>query len=173
MTTSPPAAAAAAAAATAAFTFPKEHSFPPFFTPQINLSTRHAQLSKWSSLILAYCRHHKLYRISLSDATTSPASVIYPLFNNETINRRLEVSYMREMIDFMKRQGRAEWYGGKEGDLAWVYWRTPEEWAGLLERWADETGNKGGVVTVYELAEGEGTRGSGEFLMMGSRKGRG
>ncbi|KAK0672991.1 ESCRT-II complex, vps25 subunit [Cercophora samala] len=164
------------------FPFPKEHSFPPFYTPQINLSTRHAQLSKWSSLILSFCRHHRIFRISLSDATASPTATVYPLFNNGAINRRLDLSYIREIVEFMRRDGRAEWCsptaagggesrggggggggtkGDKEGgDLVWVYWRTPEEWAGLLERWVEETGNKGGVLTVYELTEGEGTRGS-------------
>ncbi|KAK4199739.1 ESCRT-II complex subunit-domain-containing protein [Triangularia verruculosa] len=148
------------------FPFPKEYSFPPFFTPQINLATRHAQLTKWSSLILSYCRHHAIYRLSLSDTTTSPSSPAYPLFNNDSINRRLSLSYIKEIIDFMRRDGRAEWVSGsgsgeqQQGDLVWVYWRTPEEWAGLVEKWVEETGNKGQVMTVYELVEGEGSRGS-------------
>ncbi|KAK4172188.1 ESCRT-II complex subunit [Triangularia setosa] len=147
------------------FQFPKEHSFPPFYTPQINLSTRHAQLTKWSSLILSYCRHHSIYRLSLSDATNSPSSPAYPLFNNEAINRRLSPSYVKEIVNFMKKDGRAEWYGsdkneGGGGDVVWIYWRTPEEWAGVVEGWVEETGNKGQVMTVYELTEGETTRGS-------------
>ncbi|KAK0742516.1 ESCRT-II complex, vps25 subunit, partial [Apiosordaria backusii] len=165
------------------FPYPKEHSFPPFYTPQLNLSTAHAQLTKWSSLILSFCRHHTLYRLSLSDATNSPTSPVYPLFNNDSINRRLSLPYIKEIIDFMRKDGRAEYCtgtttttgskggdttergvggGGKGGggDVVWIYWRTPEEWAAIVEKWVDETGNRGQVMTVYELTEGEGTRGA-------------
>lgn len=50
--------------------------------------------------------------------------------------------------------------GGAAGDVYWVYWRTPEEWAGLIEAWVDETAQKGAVLTLYELTDGEGTRGT-------------
>lgn len=49
-------------------------------------------------------------------------------------------------------------------DVVFIYWRTPEEWAALVEAYVDETAQKGSVLTVYELAEGEGTRGTGELL---------
>lgn len=73
------------------------------------------------------------------------------------------------MIDFLRKDGRAEYVAGgdKEGDVVWVYWRTPEEWAALVEAWVEETGQKGSVLTLYELTEGEGTRGTGEFLFGG------
>lgn len=77
----------------------------------------------------------------------------------------------------MRKEGRAEYVsgdggsgsgsgmggGGGGGDVVWVYWRTPEEWATLIEEWVDETAQKGTVLTLYELTEGEGTRGTGMF----------
>jgi ESCRT-II complex subunit VPS25 len=48
--------------------------------------------------------------------------------------------------------------------MVWIYWRTPEEWASLVEGWVDATGQKGSVLTVYELVEGDGSRGAGEFF---------
>ena len=49
----------------------------------------------------------------------------------------------REIVDFMKKEGRAEWVGpatGKERDegernVAWIWWRTPDEWAGVIADW--------------------------------------
>ncbi len=46
-----------------------------------------------------------------------------------------------EIIDFMcSKIGRAEWVG-KEGEksVAWIYWRNPEEWAGLIADWVIHT----------------------------------
>lgn len=52
--------------------------------------------------------------------------------------------------------------GGKEGtgDVFWIYWRTPEEWAEMVEAWVEETAQKNSVLTLYELTEGEGTKGT-------------
>lgn len=41
--------------------------------------------------------------------------------------------------------------------VAWIWWRRPEEWAELLADWAEETGQKNTVLTLYELMEGEAT----------------
>ncbi|KAK3402115.1 ESCRT-II complex subunit-domain-containing protein [Sordaria brevicollis] len=142
------------------FPFPREFFFPPFFTRQTNLTTYHAQQTKWSSLLLSYCRHHRLFRLSLSPE-------VLP-FHNPRINRRLSVSDIKSLIDFLKKDGRAEYVptssgkqkGETEGDEAFIYWRTPEEWGSLIESWVDETAQRGSVLTVYELREGEGTRGT-------------
>ncbi|KAK3303454.1 ESCRT-II complex subunit [Chaetomium strumarium] len=185
------------------FPFPPEYSFPPFFTRQTNLTTHHAQLVKWSSLVLAYCRHHRIFKLSLSGSsgtstttnqggTSTTGSGGTPnqpgggeldtteLFYNQRIDRRLSLADIREVIDFLRNDGRAEYVtgdgnsgssssaaiggaGGAEGgggDIVWIYWRTPEEWASLVEGWVDSTGQKGSVLTLYELVEGDGTRGT-------------
>ena len=40
-------------------------------------------------------------------------------------------------------------------DSAWIYWRRPEEWADAIYAWVDGTGQKGSVLTVYELRESD------------------
>ncbi|KAI1336991.1 ESCRT-II complex, vps25 subunit [Xylariaceae sp. FL0016] len=156
------------------FTFPREYHFPPFFTRQPNLTTRHAQLSKWSALVLAYCAHHRIYKLSLSA----------DLFHNARINRRLSLADAREVFGFMRKEGRAEYVTGREegfgssgwtggggvggkdgagGEVVWVYWKTPEEWAALVGAWVEETAQKGTVLTLYEITDGEGARGT-EFF---------
>ncbi|KAI0120566.1 ESCRT-II complex, vps25 subunit [Hypoxylon sp. NC0597] len=144
-----------------AFEFPREYNFPPFFTRQTNLTTLHAQLEKWSSLVLAYCRHHRLFRLSLSYEGTAHEE----LFRNRRLGRSLRLADAREVLDFMRREGRAEPVlgnsGSKEGgDVYWIYWKTPEEWAALVEAWVEDTAQKNSVLTLYELTEGEGTRGT-------------
>lgn len=179
--------ASSTAPAPAPFEFPREYYFPPFFTRQTNLNTHHAQLVKWSTLVLAYCQHHRIFKLPLSPtsssstsnstaATTTPAAAnasAEDIFFNRRLNRRLALADVREVIDFMRKDGRAEYVGGDGGgssaaagaggDVVWVYWRTPEEWAALVEGWVDETAQKGTVLTLYELTEGEGTRGTGKF----------
>ncbi|KAK3692490.1 ESCRT-II complex subunit [Podospora appendiculata] len=172
----------------APFAFPREYFFPPFFTRQTNLTTHHAQLVKWASLVLSYCRHHRIFKLSLSgqspttttttttastttpttnllDATTPSSTTSDELFHNRKLNRKLSLADVREVIDFLRKDGRAEYVGGgssgkDSGDVAWVYWRTPEEWAALIEAWVDETGQKGTVLTLYELTQGDATRGA-------------
>ncbi|EDN10329.1 DUF852 domain-containing protein [Histoplasma capsulatum] len=154
-TTTP--AGASAAPTTPPFKFPATYSFPPFFTLQPNTTTRLSQFQKWSALIQAWCRHHRLYRLSLIDAIDSP------LFHNADIHKRLSLADARTVVDWMVRgEGggrRAEWVGGESGGkaVAWIWWRTPEEWASVLADWVEETAQKNTVLTLYELMEGEAT----------------
>ncbi|KAG0649845.1 Vacuolar -sorting-associated 25 [Hyphodiscus hymeniophilus] len=135
------------------FTYPREYNFPPFFTLQRISSTSHAQSQKWSSLIQSYCRFHRLFKLSLIDAVSSP------LFHNARINKRLELNDAREMVEFMRKEGRAEWIGSGKGDerrnTAWIWWRNPEEWANAIAEWVEETGQKNTVLTLYELTESD------------------
>ncbi|KAF4214940.1 hypothetical protein CNMCM8980_008831 [Aspergillus fumigatiaffinis] len=140
------------------FQFPPTYSFPPFFTPQPNSTTRLSQLQKWSSLIQSWCRHHRIYRLSLIEAIESP------LFHNATLRKRLTLSEARAVLDWMAKSEeeggggrRAEWIDGGSKSVAWIWWRRPEEWAGIVADWVEATGQKNVVLTVYELLEGEAT----------------
>ena len=140
------------------FSFPPYYDFPPFFTLQPTLLTRTAQLNKWSSLIQSYCQHNRIYRLSLIDAINTP------LFHNAKLRKRLSLADMRIVIDWMASGDgedggrRAEWVGKEqEKASAWVWWRRPEEWAEVLSGWVEETGQKGSVLTLYELSQGAPT----------------
>ncbi|KAJ1338321.1 ESCRT-II complex subunit VPS25 [Microdochium nivale] len=198
----PPPPAPTAASGKKPFEFPREYSFPPFFTRQANLATLHSQRETWSAFVLDYCRHHRIFRLSLgsavssnnanlnSDATGDNNSTgattaagdgtgsgagynVQELFHNRRIDRRLSLADARDVLEHMRKEGRAEPAGGtsttalsgagaggsESGDVWWIYWRTPEEWAAMIEGYVDETAQRGTVLTLYELAEGEGTRG--------------
>lgn len=66
-------------------------------------------------------------------------------------------------------EGRAERLQGEKetgesvGGTYWIFWRTPEEWAGVLMDWIERTGQKGSVLTLYEIAEGEGSLSEGSY----------
>ncbi|KAI5294609.1 hypothetical protein KEM52_003617 [Ascosphaera acerosa] len=144
----------------AAFRFPAYHSFPPFYTPQPNASTRLSQLRKWSSLIQAYCRHHCIWRLSLVEAVDTP------LFHNKAIQKRVSLAEARRIVDWMcsdDGENRAEWAekttgaGAGSKVTAFVWWRRPEEWASIIYDWVDRTGQKKTILTLYELTEGDET----------------
>ncbi|KAH7185838.1 ESCRT-II complex subunit-domain-containing protein [Fusarium flagelliforme] len=141
--------------ADSSFAFPREYHFPAFFTRQTNLTTLHAQRNKWADLILAYARHNRIFRLSLSEAADSD------LFVNRKLDRRLQFDDIRDVVSFMHTDGRVEYVGGgTSGDVVFLYWRKPEEWAELVENYVEESGQKGSVLTVYELVEGDGTKGN-------------
>lgn len=154
----------------APFSFPPTYNFPPFFTPQPNTTTRHAQLEKWSSLIQSWCRHHRQFRLSLVEAVESP------LFHNAALRKRLDLREARAVLDWMAKSEadggggqRAEWIeaaaGGSQGPktLAWIWWRRPEEWADVVADWVEGTGQRGAVLTLYELVQGEAAATQGEI----------
>ncbi|KAJ5217344.1 hypothetical protein N7468_010352 [Penicillium chermesinum] len=148
------------APASTPFTFPSTYNFPPFFTPQPNSNTRQAQLEKWSSLIQSWCKHHRQYKLSLVEAIDTP------LFHNATLRKRLDLREARAVIDWMAKSEaeggggrRAEWIDAAStgNQVAWIWWRRPEEWADIVGDWVDGTGQRGAVLTVYELLEGDAT----------------
>lgn len=136
-----------------AFVWPKIYSFPPFFTFQPNALTRASQLARWSALIQSYCRHGRIFKLILVDALEKP------LFHNLQLRKRLSAKDTRDVIDYMVSEegdARAEWFGPDKSS-AWIWWRKPEEWATLIASWVDESGQKGSVLTLYELMDGEAT----------------
>ena len=105
----------------------------------------------------------RIFRFSPIDA------VDWPLFNNHSLRRRLALGDIREVLSFMaspEGDRRAEWVNSPSDKTAtaeaaecWMYWRRPEEWAGLIEGWVEATGQTGTVLTLYELVEGDAARG--------------
>ncbi|KAL3464756.1 ESCRT-II complex, vps25 subunit [Aspergillus heterothallicus] len=147
-----------ASSSTVPFTFPLRYKFPPFFSLQPNSNTHAEQLKRWSNLIQSWCRHHRIFRISLVDAVESP------LFRNAELHKQLSLKDARVVLDWMSKgdeEGgggkRAEWIDGVNKGAAWIWWKRPEEWAGVIADWVDYTGQKNVVLTVYELLEGEAT----------------
>lgn len=146
------------ATSSSTFNFPTYTSFPPFYTLQPNLTTRARQFELWSTLITSYCAYHRIFRLSLSSL---PAD----LFHNAHIHRSLNPGDIRTVLDHMSKPEngpRVDWIPsttkGEQSSACYVYWKTPGEWADALHGWVDETGQKGAVLTIYELREGDAVR---------------
>ncbi|KEQ79745.1 ESCRT-II complex component [Aureobasidium pullulans EXF-150] len=141
-------------ATTDSFTYPPHHSFPPFYTLQPNQATLTRQLSLWSSLIRSHFSHHRTFKLPLSSAPT------LPLFSNAKLNRSLDPLAIRQILDFMATSTPpTASYTSSDKTVAWIWWRTPSEWADKIASWVEETGQKGVVLTIYELRESDAVQG--------------
>ncbi|KAA8904886.1 ESCRT-II complex, vps25 subunit, partial [Sphaerosporella brunnea] len=118
---------------------------------QPNASTWTAQRSAWSALILTYCRANKLWQLHLSDALDAP------LFHNAALGRRLKHQDAIEVLEHMAAEGDVEWIGENKTSVN-VWWKRSEEWGSGIYYWIDNTGQKGSVLTLYEIAHGDLTR---------------
>lgn len=139
-----------------AFAFPRDYYFPPFFTRQSQSTTFHAQCQKWSDLIQNYCRAHRMWKLSLVDVIDTD------LFYNRPLGKRLAMADVREVVEFMRKDGRAEWAGragpGEERSVAWIWWRTPDEWSGAIAEWVSLR-----LVLVPSQLRGRWMSGVGDF----------
>ena len=141
------------------FQYPAYTHFPPFYTIQPNATTLSRQLDLWTSLLLSYSAHHNLYTLSLS---TPPAD----LFTNKTLSRSLKPADIRTLLNHMSTPAGGqtiEWIPPasktEQSNSVWVWWKSASEWADLIYGWVEGTGQKGAVLTVYELREEGGGKG--------------
>lgn len=123
------------------YTFPEVYDWPAFFTLQPNTQTRQAQMRRWANLISDWCRYHRTFRLSLTEAVESP------LFYNAKMRKRVALQEARTIVDWMVKSQedggggrRAEWVpaaaaGRSEQTIAWIWWRRPEEWAKVIADW--------------------------------------
>lgn len=80
------------------------------------------------------------------------------LFCNKGIGRELSLVDAIGILDYMAARGNGEWLGGDKSKFLVLY-RSYAEWAKLLYDWVDSTGQMGNVFTLYELLEGDDTKG--------------
>ncbi|KAF8565176.1 hypothetical protein P879_10329 [Paragonimus westermani] len=118
------------------FEWPWLYNFPPFFTLQPNAETRRKQQDAWCQLVLDYFRHKNVYNISIASIRDSSCS----LFHNKSISRSANSDLISNVLDELHRRGNLEWID-KQRINARIIWRTPEEWADILFRWARDTGH--------------------------------
>ncbi|KAJ8957964.1 hypothetical protein NQ318_001964 [Aromia moschata] len=131
--------------------WPWQYSFPPFFTLQPHPETRSKQVAAWKSLILTYCQKTKTYLIDVREASQ------FSLFNNSTINRKLEHNVIISILSELHKTGNAA--SVDKAKNRWeIYWHTLEEWASMIYEFISSRGMQNTVVTLYELMHGEDTQ---------------
>ncbi|XP_076810130.1 vacuolar protein-sorting-associated protein 25-like [Clavelina lepadiformis] len=132
------------------FEWPWQYEFPPFFTLQCNADTKAKQIETWCELLLAYCRHHKLFRLQINDM------LISPLFYNQKINRKFSAENVLEILDVLKKKGNVEW-DDKNKTSCVVLWRTVTQWSDIIYTWAAKAGYINTVCTLHEITQGINT----------------
>ncbi|GBF97436.1 hypothetical protein Rsub_09602 [Raphidocelis subcapitata] len=137
--------------AAAAWEWPFFYTYPPYFTVQPVQETWEKQCGLWCSLILAYCRHHKVYVLRPTDET--------PLFHNKDIGRKLSPEAISRMLEVLVSKGSALWLDPQKQSCL-VLWRKIEEWAQVVAGWASTYGVSDAVMLVEELSSGDDVRGT-------------
>ncbi|CAD6572847.1 MAG: hypothetical protein TREMPRED_000645 [Tremellales sp. Tagirdzhanova-0007] len=131
------------------FVFPAIWSFPPFFTLQPNPTTQAHQLTLWTTLILDWARHDRVFSVNC-DALDAGQ-----VFRNKIIDRRLLPNAMREVMSSMTKNGYAAPDPPKQTAMYLLYWRKPDEWATLIHDWITANGFNASIMTFYEITDGD------------------
>ncbi|CBQ68498.1 related to VPS25-vacuolar protein sorting [Sporisorium reilianum SRZ2] len=150
------------------FRFPPIHAFPPFYTLQHNPVSRGQQLSQWRTLILDYCRHHRIFTLSalassdLSFASNEAADPHKSLFANRSIQRSLSSESIRQVLGDLVDHKQAAWEdasvakkGAAGNAKVFVHWKTPVQWGDAIYDWVMATGQNKSIMTLFELNQGE------------------
>lgn len=106
----------------------------------------------WVELVLLYQKHHKRTQIAITKDADSP------LFCNPAIKRRLSPQAIQAVLDELCKQGYGEWQDANR-TVCSTSSRTLSEWAVALSKWAQASGAHRTVCTLYELHDGDETRG--------------
>lgn len=113
----------------------------------------------WCDLILDYCRFYKIHELDLEEALSTS-----PMFNNKTINRRLNMETLKHIFSELIAHGNAKWLS-KDEKRARIVWRTEEQWGNVLYNYVTERSMFNVVCSIYELRE-QDTVEDQEFYML-------
>ncbi|EEQ46472.1 ESCRT-II complex subunit VPS25 [Candida albicans P78042] len=145
------------------FEFPKIYSFPPFYTQQPNTTVLNQQLDSWVSIILHYCEYYRITSLSIEGIPKHsqlevPLSSLSSIFINKTINRQVNSDFQKLIVKHLIHNKKAEFINPKKPELGvYIYWRSLVDWGDLLYQYVEDTGQKGTVLTIYELTKSEET----------------
>ncbi|CAG8475752.1 8706_t:CDS:2 [Ambispora gerdemannii] len=117
-------------------------------------------MAHWSRIIVSYFRHYRLYKLELSESLNGE------LFYKKTIERRLNLETLQEIISEMVKEGTAEWDPPNKKTSAIIHWRKPEEWATLIYNWVFDNGMTNSILTLYEITHGELTEGLDQSVLL-------
>eukprot|EP00347_Sterkiella_histriomuscorum_P005578 403356074 len=128
------------------FELPTQHSWPFFYTIQLNVDTRERQMKMWADLILNYTKSKQQYSISLGELYNSHIT------QNPEINRRLSMDSLLQIADWMSKNKFAD-FTSESREKIFVYWRPIQEIADAVYQWANKTGKIGSVETLIDICE--------------------
>jgi len=113
--------------------------------------TRDKQIALWTSLILSYCKHQKVFILSASEDI--------PLFHNRDINRRLAPAAAQTFLEALVAAGQGRWLDNNKTRCI-ILWKKLEEWADVIQQWSRDSGLSDSVMLVEEIRVGDDVRGT-------------
>ena len=133
------------------------------YTIQKNLDTRERQMTMWKNLIFDFAKSQNTYVLTFSELFNSPICC------NSAINRRLKMDSIREIAKWMVDNKFADFTAnqteGNEQDKIFVYWRSLQEVAQAIFKWAKDGGKIGSIETVLDIIEDEFQKGEMFYKM--------
>ena len=108
-------------------------------------------MKMWSDLICSYAKSRGIYQISLGELYASP------ICQNAQISRQLSMDSLKKVCDWMQSNKFGE-YTAESREAIFVYWRSLQEIADAIHKWADNTGRIGSVETVLDLTDDSANR---------------
>lgn len=96
-------------------------------------------------------KHLNKYTINVNEST-------FPLFNNESLKRRISPEMIVTILERLEQTGHAQPRDKTKRQQEWlIYWHTLEEYGNILYDWIQETGQMNTVCTLFELTNPAGT----------------
>ncbi|KAL0236670.1 hypothetical protein PCE1_000068 [Barthelona sp. PCE] len=123
------------------------YNWEPLFTRQISDTNLLKQITVWKDIIIEFCSDENKFVITPSEDINS-----YP-FTNTTIDRSLTNSELLFFLDEIVKLGHGIWANEDAKARFLVLVNTVEEYAELLYKWIESTGQLGSVLTVWELTD--------------------
>lgn len=136
--------------ASTAGALPPFYSLPPFFTLQPVAESRQKQMEMWAEVLLAWCKSSRTFLVDSSTA----------IFHNKDINRRLPTAGVTAVLEHMSSCKQAEWTDPKAKSQSLILWMSLSDWGQELMKWAGSQAKKGTVCTLFEIMEGDDTKGT-------------
>lgn len=125
---------------------------PPFFTLQPIEKTKQTQFEMWIDLIAVWLKQQKKTVIYVNkDCNNFP-------FTNKKINRSLKVNDIRELLDYMSSLKYGTWTDDEKTMFS-VSWKSMNEWATMIYKWANDNGQIKKILTLYDIHSGDSTQG--------------
>jgi len=113
-------------------------------------------MKMWSDLLLSWAKSKREYQFPLQELYESPVCV------NKEINRRLSMDALHQVISYMKQHSKgsnisprefADYVNETSKDKVFIYWRSVQELADAVYKWADRNAKIGSVETVVDIYE--------------------
>ncbi|KAL7677298.1 hypothetical protein ACOME3_003534 [Neoechinorhynchus agilis] len=118
--------------------------FPPFYTLQPNLDTRHRQMQLWSDVLLDNYKHQNITKINIGTFRTDP------IFQNQEINRCVDKEFLDVLQDYMISTESLV-YSDKTKSNVFVLWKSIPDWMNTIENFIKRFLLPRSIVTIYQM----------------------